>query len=224
MKLLLAAATEAEITPLLQHLQKGWTASPGMVYTRGDNHIHLCITGVGMMSAAYHLIKKIDNPAPQLAIQAGVAGSYHQDIALGELVTVASEQYGDLGAEDHYHFLDVFHLGLLGKDEAPFADGRLPAPALPWQSHLPARRVSGLTVNTAGGSEFTIRSRNEKFRCDIESMEGLAFHYVCLREGIPFAQVRAISNYVTPRDRESWKMKEAIINLNNWLINFIETL
>jgi futalosine hydrolase len=45
-------------------------------------------------------------------------------------------------------------------------------------------------------------------------MEGAALHYVCLKEKIPFLQVRAISNYITRRDRNAWRMAEAIASLN----------
>ena len=141
-----------------------------------------------------------------------------------ELVLVETEQYGDLGAEDHYNFLDIAELGLLNHNEAPFKAGKIQAPASDFEALNTLRKVSGLSVNTGSGSAFSVTARQDKFHCDIESMEGIAFHYVCSREGIPFAQVRAISNYVTPRDRESWKMKEAIINLNEWLIGFIESL
>jgi futalosine hydrolase len=76
-------------------------------------------------------------------------------------------------------------------------------------------------VNTVSGSEPTIKLRSEKYNATVESMEGAAFHYVCLQEGVAFAQVRAISNYVMPRDKSQWQMKDAIFNLNNWLISFI---
>jgi hypothetical protein len=42
--------------------------------------------------------------------------------------------------------------------------------------------------------------------------------------GVPFAQVRAISNYVIPRDKSQWQMKDAIINLNKWLVGFVEKI
>jgi futalosine hydrolase len=45
---------------------------------------------------------------------------------------------------------------------------------------------------------------------------------VCLTEKIPFAELRAISNYVEPRNRDNWKMKEAIENLNTILIELFE--
>lgn len=222
MKLLLVSATEAEISPLLAHLQKLWQSPSASVFVNGSTEIHICIIGVGMMATAYTLAKVFAANRYDLALQAGVAGSFRTDIALGELVFVESDQYGDLGAEDYYNFLDIFELGLLGENNAPFSDKKISTA----YSHpsITFRKVNGLTVNRVAGSEFTITARKEKFNCDIESMEGLPFHYACSRENIPFVQIRSISNYVTPRDKESWKMKDAIINLNEWLISFIEKL
>jgi futalosine hydrolase len=48
-------------------------------------------------------------------------------------------------------------------------------------------------------------------------MEGAAVFYACLYAGVPFAQVRSISNWVEPRNRANWKLDEAISNLNNIL-------
>jgi futalosine hydrolase len=45
-------------------------------------------------------------------------------------------------------------------------------------------------------------------------MEGAAFMYACLIHQIPFAEVRAVSNVVEKRNRASWKLREAIDNLN----------
>ncbi len=174
------------------------------------------------MATAYNLAKALASDKYDLALQAGVAGSFNADIALGELVFVATDQYGDLGAEDHYNFLDIFQLGLLGENDAPFANKRISTNYI--HPSITFRKVSGLTVNRVAGSEFTVTARKEQYNCDTESMEGLPFHYACTRENTPFAQVRSISNYVAPRDKESWKMKDAIINLNEWLISFIEKL
>jgi len=55
-------------------------------------------------------------------------------------------------------------------------------------------------------------------------MEGAAFHYVCLQQHIPFIQIRSISNIVGVRDKNKWKMKEAIESLNKKLIETIELL
>ena len=49
-----------------------------------------------------------------------------------------------------------------------------------------------------------------------------AFFQTCLTEGVAFTQIRAISNFVEPRNRENWKMQEAIQNLNEVLIELFE--
>ena len=216
MNLLIVAATDTEIGPLIGHLQN----TPARQGLKED----LLITGVGMLAAAWSLTKHLQSKKYDLVIQAGVAGSYDRDIPLGEVVFVTGDQYGDMGAEDHDNYLDIFEMGLIDKNTMPHTDGILTTPLLPIHEKISLRQVTGITVNTVSGNERTIKLRSGKYGCVAESMEGAAFHYVCLQENVPFAQIRAISNYVTPRDKSQWKMKEAIINLNNWLIDFIDNI
>jgi futalosine hydrolase len=216
MNLLIVAATEHETGPFTRHLQ----SAPHQRHMQ----VTQLITGVGMPATAYALTKHLQSHSYDLIIQAGVGGSFDTNIPLGQVVFVTSDQYGDLGAEDHDNYIDIFDMGLMDKNRHPHADGRLVTPLLPVHHKITLPRVSGLTVNTVSGNERTIKRRAALYGASVESMEGAAFHYVCLQEGVAFAQVRAISNYVTPRDRSSWKMKEAISSLNNWLIDFIEVL
>jgi futalosine hydrolase len=44
-------------------------------------------------------------------------------------------------------------------------------------------------------------------------MEGAAFMYACLVHGQQFAQIRAISNVVERRNREAWKLADAVASL-----------
>ena len=73
--------------------------------------------------------------------------------------------------------------------------------------------VDGVTVNTVHGNEASIARVTERFNPDVESMEGAAFMYACLIHGVPFAQVRAVSNLVERRNRAAWKLNEAIAEL-----------
>jgi futalosine hydrolase len=224
MNLLIVAATEGEIKPL---------PVPPLA---GRCFVEVLITGVGMLSTAYALTRHLSQRDPfgqinpkgipsdkyDLVLQVGVGGSFDRDIELGSVVFVTSEQYGDLGAEDHDEYLDIFEMDLFDKNTLPYTNGKLLTPMLPIHEQIALPQVSGLTVNTVSGKGITINRRVKKYGAVIESMEGAAFHYVCLLERVAFAQVRAISNYIAPRDKSQWKMKEAIMNLNNWLIDFIE--
>jgi futalosine hydrolase len=212
MRLLIVAATEMEIKPFLNHFA-------GDADTFG-----YLITGVGLVATAYALARHLQLNKYDFVLQVGVAGCYGRKLNLGDVVFVNSDQFGDLGAEDHADFLDIFELGLADRDKAPFAAGRLVASMDGTSLQIDLPGVKGLSVNTVSGNERTIALRTKKYGCEIESMEGAAFHYVCRQEGVPFAQVRAISNYVTPRDKSLWKMKEAIVNLNEWAILFVESV
>ena len=68
-------------------------------------------------------------------------------------------------------------------------------------------------MNTVHGNERSIARVTERFNPDVESMEGAAFMYACLIHGVPFAQVRAVSNIVERRNRAAWKLDEAIAEL-----------
>src|SRR5690606_35219296 len=144
--------------------QYGSLQDPG-VFQYGGHEVHICITGAGMMSATYTLTKQLAAHRYDLAIQAGVAGSFDRDIDLGQVVLVQSETPGDIGAEDHDTFLGLVALGLEDPSDFPFSEGRLECPLrdIPFPYRL--LTVSGLTVNTTSGSARTIQARNERFNC-----------------------------------------------------------
>ena len=56
----------------------------------------------------------------------------------------------------------------------------------------------------------------------VESMEGAAFMSACLMHKVQFAQIRAVSNIVERRNREAWKMAEAIRNLSVSVLRLID--
>jgi futalosine hydrolase len=72
-----------------------------------------------------------------------------------------------------------------------------------------------------GDGESIARVR-ERFDPDVETMEGAAFMYACLIHGVPFAQVRAVSNMVERRNRAAWKLDEAISNLGTVASQILE--
>lgn len=221
MRILLITATEAEIAPLTEYIGRHWEAGEKAVFSHNSHTLELLATGVGMTATAYALTKALAKNSYDLAIQAGIGGSFDTGLQQGDVIMVSSEQYGDMGSEDHDNFIDVFELGLADKDQFPFTNGKLVMPANEWTAQITLPQVSGLTINRVAGNTRTIEERMNKYNCQVESMEGAAFHYVCLQEQVPFLQLRAISNYVEPRDRSKWKMKEAVMNLNDWLINFL---
>lgn len=218
MRLLLVAATAFEIDPLLNYLKEHFTVLDNQIFKKGENEIKVCISGIGIMMTTYNLLESIVDFKPDFALQAGVAGAFNKQLSLGDLLLISSEQIADLGAEDHSNFLDVFDLGLMDVDDSVFKDKKLHNPSASQNNQWELPFVSGITVNAVAGCSTTIKKRLEQYNCVTESMEGAPFHFVCLKKGIPFLQIRAISNFIEPRNKPNWQMKMAITNLNNWLL------
>ncbi len=222
MNILLITATEAEIAPLIKHIQQEWKCDEDGIFNSDAANLTILQAGVGMVATTYALTKQLAKRKYDLVLQAGVGGSFNRNLKLGDVVCVQTEQIGDLGAEDNDKYLSMFDIGLVDKHEYPFSDGKLLNSNDIEDVGLP--RVSGVTVNTVTGSERSVATMAERCGADVESMEGAALHYVCLMEKVPFLQVRAISNYVEPRNRDAWEMGLAITKLNQFLVEYLAKL
>jgi futalosine hydrolase len=181
-----------------------------------ENH-HLLIAGAGIMPFTYQLTNYLlCNPRPTKVILAGVAGSFSEHMLPGTLVEVTSEILAECGAEDNDgKILSMESIGIWdGNVNSGFLNAKVinPSPEYP---DLP--KVKSITVHTASGSLETIRRRIIDYQSDIENMEGIAFFNICEQFKLPYAQVRAISNYIEPRNRGNWKLELAIENLGRFL-------
>ena len=215
MRVLVVAATEAELSPVVDGLRRISAVGPRVTRYQGASHdIDVLITGVGMVATATWCSRVLSAERFDVALNLGVCGSFRPEIFPGAVVHVVSDRLTELGAEDGDAFLTIQEMKLLGDDEFPFTGGRLVNASPPVLGVLTSMRaVSGITVNTVHGNDDSIARVTKRFSPDVESMEGAAFMYACLIQGVPFAQVRAVSNMVERRNRAAWKLAEAIANL-----------
>jgi futalosine hydrolase len=200
MQVLLVAATEMEIAPLMEQ----------------NIPADLLITGVGSPGSIYKLGKALQQKKYDQVIQAGIAGTFNPAIMPGEVVLVQKDVFADLGMVEKKILIPLFDTGLADKDEFPYQNGWLEN-TNNFIRHSPLRKVTAVTVNSVSDDQEMAEQYVQKFKAEIETMEGAALHYVCLQENIPFLQIRSISNRVGERDKAKWQMKEAIKNLNKEL-------
>lgn len=213
MNILIVAATFSEIQPFLK--SAGLNGIPEGGFKTDKHHINIIITGVGMVATAYAAGKEFAINSYDLALNLGVAGSFTKRLEIGELVQITTDVFSELGAEDDEEFISLDELEL---GETLFNGSDDP-------KHITSlKKATAITVNKVHGNEDTIAEVKEMFNPKIESMEGAAFFYACEEAGIPGIQVRAISNYVEKRNRESWNIPLAIKNLNNWLIQYLNDI
>ena len=106
-------------------------------------------------------------------------------------------------------------MGLQAPKEHPFVWGELvPENTILTAQTTHLQKVRGITVNKAHGKLASILNTQNLYNPQIESMEGAAFLFCCMKENIPCVQIRSISNWVGERDKNKWKIKEAVSNLN----------
>lgn len=223
MSTLVVASTQFEIAESIRRevgIPAEGLGEPGALL-RGKRCDFL-ITGVGQLQCGVHLARALSRSSYAQVIQAGIAGSFTPDIPIGSAVVVDEEVLGDLGAEDHGNFLDLFDMGLLGKEVSPFQDGRLKASALQLRSLEELPRVRAVTVNRVLSEERSIAWIRERYAPQVVSMEGAAFLYACLVANVPCCSIRTISDLVGPRDKAAWRIPEAVKALEGVLQPAIE--
>jgi futalosine hydrolase len=208
MKSLIVSATESEIAPFLSH----FSFKNGSNYLNG-NQVVVLITGVGMVATGFSMGYVLAKNSFDFALNVGIAGSFNERLALGEVVQVTDDCFAELGAMDGPLFISIDELGFGNAMVAPLRsktlDGLLSL----------EKKMKGITVNCVHGSDQEILSIKERLCPDVETMEGAAFFYACNQVGLPSGQVRSISNYVERRDKSKWNIPLAIETLNERLIN-----
>jgi len=201
-KSLLVASTIAEVSGLYSPID------PYKVTPLNENW-NVLVTGVGMVQTVFHLSQALQKEKYLRILNIGLAGAINRNLLLEEVVNVIDDEFAFWGSEDHDDYLSVFDLNLQMADEPPFANKKL-IPLPTDFSIATCKKVHGLTVQTVTGSSTSLLKLNKYYEADIESMEGAAVFYVANQFGISALQLRAISNFVEPRNRESWKIKEAL--------------
>jgi len=178
--------------------------------------------GVGKANAAATTALLLDSLGPEAVLCFGSAGAYPgSGLQIGDLLLASEEIYGDEGALTSAGFLDMEKLGLpLAEAAGDHWFNRFPAdPEL--LSHnqrlITAQVGSGrrvavgplVTVSTCSGTTALGNELAQRTGGLGENMEGAAVAQVCVRFGVPFCEVRGISNLVEERDLRRWALAAA---------------
>jgi futalosine hydrolase len=208
MTILLVAATEFEIAPLIRELSflhEGKGTLRSCQFKKLD--VDVLITGVGMTATAFSLGKAFCKWY-DCVINLGLAGSFNDNLEIGSVVNVYQDHFSELGAEDGDAFIPVAAMNLGAENEISNTSS-ISNSVL---AGIP--RVNGITVNTVHGNNTSIDKIIKRLHPITESMEGAAFLFACQIEQLPCAQIRSISNRVERRNRPAWNIPLAIENLN----------
>jgi futalosine hydrolase len=180
------------------------------VLARGLAHdgVEVLAVGVGMAAAAASTAHALaSRHRYDLVLSAGIAGGFDGRAGLLDTVVASRSIAADLGADSPEGFLSLDELGF-GSSTVEVASD-----ALALLRHaLPDATVGDvLTVSTVTGTaERTAALLARHPGAVAEAMEGFGVATAAARAGVPYAELRTISNPVGPRDRGAWRIREAL--------------
>ena len=216
--LLVVCATQREMAAALRRGDA--PAAPAQGETaRAPVHGREClllVTGVGPVSAAAHLGLALGRENPSGVLCLGVAGTFDPRVAaIGDTAVLDQAVFADYGLFGE-NGVDPRGIGLPQGflNDAPVFD-RLALDPDAVRERLalcvPARwpRLSGLTVCAASGTAARALDM-ARHGAALESMEGFALAYAAAQAGVPFIEVRTVSNLVGSRAARDWDIAGAL--------------
>ncbi|MEO6702127.1 MAG: futalosine hydrolase [Jatrophihabitantaceae bacterium] len=212
-RLLIVTAVAAERAAVLAGRDPATGAVTGQQVHRcqtGAGLVDVGGGGVGAVSAALSTAALLAGASYDLVISAGIGGGF-AGVELGATVLADLVVQADLGAETAdggFSSLTELGMGPVELEPDPALTGRL-------ADRTGARVGSVLTVATVTGTaERAQRLQASYPNALAEAMEGAGVALAAARAGVPFAEVRTISNRVGPRDRSSWQLPAALAALS----------
>jgi len=203
MNCLLVSATPFEIAPFLEKRAKNNAPAPDVL-----------VSGIGLVATAYAVTRQLQLRKYDVVLQAGIAGCFDRQLPLGSVVSISRDTIADQGVVEDGILKTVFDMKLAPENRFPYTKGWLVNPHKEWLKKTGVKAVKAISINEISTGRKRLELLAEKYGAVAESMEGAAFHYACLMEGVPFVQLRGLSNYVGERNKAKWKMKDAIVALN----------
>ncbi len=188
--------------------------------TLTGRQVALCVGGMGKVNAAHASTVLLTRYAPEAILLFGVGGAYRPSGAkIGEVAVATAEIAGDEGVLTVEGFKDTEYIGIpLLTVGTTALFNHYPAPAGLLEASR--RSLSGIsactvhagpfvTVSCCTGTAERARELEGRYHGICENMEGAAVAQVAACHGVPWIEVRGISNLVEDRDLANWDIPRA---------------
>ena len=190
--------------------------------------LYLAHLGVGKVNTAAGLALALERLEPAAVIQFGIGGAFVGSfLSVGMVAVAAREVHLDTGVRTDAGWESMESLGfpLLKGDELLY--NIFPTDQILTQKIVEATGAHSCTFGTSEtvtGSFDDAQILHERFDVSLESMEGAAAAQVCLALGVPFAELRGVSNIVGERDKRAWDVPAAVRAVNGAVERFLDGL
>lgn len=205
---LLAVAAPLEADAVLRGLGLGARARPEPWTQVGlGDRFEMILTGVGKANAA-GAVARVLAPRHAGVLSLGLAGALPgSGLEIGGVVVAEACVFADDGAATPEGFRSQADLGF---PAVPGLGERL-EPDARWRSVLGPLGRAGIcaTVSTCSGTDALAREIAGRTGAIAEDMESASVGLVASRLGVPFANLRVISNATGDRGRQGWDLRRA---------------
>jgi len=229
----LICAVEFEYEGILEGLSRRRRLEyGGLVFFSGLLHgrrIVLAASGVGKTNAAHAATLLMERFRPEMIVNFGVGGAYPgADAGVCDIAVADVEIYGDEGVVTREGFMDMRDMGmalLQARSSSGLSAGRrrrrlfnrIPiqpvlvrkACSLLKRLSFSPRRGPFVTVSSVTGTAARAAELQGRYGAVCENMEGASVAHVCVLHGMPFLEVRGMSNMVGERDKRRWRLEAA---------------
>ena len=218
-EILVLSATAFEQEALREKIERGVRREvAGREWIRGEiagREVLLVATGLGAVNTAHALTCVLQAQRPVWVLQVGIGGAYPEGgLRIGDLALASEECYGDLGVrtEQGWQGAELIGIPVLEQGERYFNRFSLDGEWVQRAARiLPEAKVGTfVTVQECSGTDALGLERGRRFGGVCENMEGAAVAHLCALYGVPFVEVRAMSNIVEARDRDTWDLPLAL--------------
>lgn len=221
---LVVSAVERELAIIRQVLEG--SREPG---------VRFVTTGVGKAACAAKLARSLADRLPDWVIQIGCGGGFEtRGLEVGDVAIATREIFADEGVATDTGFLGLEAVELpcaTRSDHTLYEEVPVHAPPPDFVERLAAelagafRITSGpfVTISTGSGTASRAAELEARWEPVCESMEGAAAALACWLEGVPFVEIRGLSNFVGPRDRAAWEIERAVANAAKVAAALIDT-
>jgi futalosine hydrolase len=214
-----ALETDPAVTRLASPARVEVGRRPAVAGTIGGTPVVVLTGGMGKTNAAQSLTALLEHHEIRAVVGFGVAGAYAgSGLAVGGLAVASSEIYADEGVETPSGWISTESIGIpLAASEAGDLFNEFPVDRARLELAVRRLEADGLafavgrftTVSCCSGTTARGRELATRFDAICETMEGAAYAHVAALYGVPFLELRGISNLVEDRDRSSWRLADA---------------
>ncbi len=203
--------------------------------TLAGHPVRLLVTGPGPVNAVQALTAAVEGARPDLIVQTGCGGAFDGwGLEMGDIGIATAEIDGHLGLspQNPGELLGPLPFAVLETDQASLKNrypldpqwtrfaGQAVRAALPGDVQV----VKGpfLTVSTITATPQQAACLANAFKACMEAMEGAGAAHLALHYGIPFLEIRAVSNPVGKRD--GWNLELAFARSNQAVFALMQAL